>query len=100
MIARCRSSADVAAAVSHAVANRLEVAVRGGGHSVSGMSTVDGGLVIDLSQLDGVVVDPVAQRARVGGGALPGASAYIGFPCPRNAAGVSDGRGEEPMPPS
>ena len=73
VIARCHSSADVAAAVTYAVANRLEVAVRGGGHSVSGMSTVDGGLVVDLSEMDGVVVDPVAQRARVGGGALLGA---------------------------
>jgi FAD/FMN-containing dehydrogenase len=70
LIARCESAADVAAAVSFAVANQLEVTVRGGAHSVGGASVADDALMIDLSALNGVTVDPQAKRARVGGGAL------------------------------
>ena len=70
MIARCASSADVAAAVTFAATNGLEITVRGGAHSMSGASVVDEGLMIDLSQLNQVSVDPQAKRARAGGGAL------------------------------
>src|SRR5688500_18592804 len=70
VIARCGSAADVAVAVGYAQAEGLEVAVRGGGHSMSGQSVVDGGLVSDLSGLRRVDVDAPARRARVGGGAL------------------------------
>jgi hypothetical protein len=70
MIARCTSPADVAAAVTFAATNRLEITVRGGAHSMSGASVVDDGLMIDLSQLNKVSVDPQAKRARAGGGAL------------------------------
>jgi len=72
IIARCRSAADVSAAVRHAVEQGLELAVRGGAHSISGMSVVDDGLMIDLSLLNAVTVDPQARRARTGGGALLG----------------------------
>ena len=72
MIARCASANDVANAVSFAVGRGLEIAVRGGAHSMPGMSSVDDGLVIDLSGLRGVTVDPEAKRARVQGGALLG----------------------------
>ena len=72
VIARCTSSADVAAAVSFAVAGGLEIAVRGGAHAPSGHAAVDDGLMIELSGMNTVVVDPQARRARVGGGALLG----------------------------
>ena len=67
-IARCRTTANVAAAVQFAVAHGLEIAVRGGGHNAAGLATVDGGLVIDLTEMNEVAVDPVNRVARVGGG--------------------------------
>jgi FAD/FMN-containing dehydrogenase len=70
VIARCGGAADVAAAVSVARQTGLEVAVRAGGHSVSGNSSSDGGLVIDLTPIRAVTVDPDARVAKVGGGAL------------------------------
>ena len=72
VIARCRSAADVSAAVRHAVAHGLEIAVRGGSHSLGGTSVVDDGLMVDLSLMNEVTVDPQARRARSGGGALLG----------------------------
>jgi hypothetical protein len=70
MIVRCHSADDVAATVRYAVAEDIEIAVRGGAHSMSGQSVVDDGLVIDLSEMRSVAVDPEAKRARAGGGAL------------------------------
>ena len=69
-VARCVDEADVAEAVRFATDQRLEVAVRGGAHSMSGASVVDDGIVIDLSQMNQVHVDPGTRRARVAGGAL------------------------------
>ena len=68
VVARCSSTADVVAALGHARAEGLEIAVRGGAHSMSGTSGVDDGLVIDLSGLREVVVDAERKRARAGGG--------------------------------
>ncbi len=63
LIARCTGPADVIAAVKFARAQNLLVAARGGGHNVAGTAVCDGGLVIDLSRMKGVRVDPVAGRA-------------------------------------
>jgi FAD/FMN-containing dehydrogenase len=72
LIARCTGTADVIQAVNFGRAHQLLVSVRGGGHSISGQSACEGGLMIDLSQMNGVRVDPIARRARVEGGALLG----------------------------
>jgi FAD/FMN-containing dehydrogenase len=71
-VVRCSGTADVVAAVRWANEQGLEIAVRGGAHNVAGNAMSDGGLVIDLSALTGVVVDPVARRARAQGGTLMG----------------------------
>ncbi|MDQ4126486.1 MAG: FAD-dependent oxidoreductase, partial [Actinomycetota bacterium] len=68
LIARCTGVADVIAAVNFARANELVVAVRGGGHSVPGYAVCDGGIVIDLSPMKGVWVDPEARTARAQAG--------------------------------
>jgi len=68
MIARCVDAGDVIAAVNFARENGMLLAVRGGGHNGPGLGTCDGGLVVDLSRLKGVRVDPNARTARVGGG--------------------------------
>jgi FAD binding domain/Berberine and berberine like len=70
LIARCGSPADVAAAVTFAATNGLEITVRGGAHSMSGASVADRSVMIDLGQLNQVSIDPRAKRARAGGGAL------------------------------
>jgi FAD/FMN-containing dehydrogenase len=70
LIARCKSAADVAAAIRHARARGLEIGVKCGGHSVLGLSVPQDGLMIDLTPMSDVRVDPDARRAVVGGGAL------------------------------
>ena len=68
LIAQCRGVADVVDAVALARTLAMDVAVRGGGHNVAGRATVDGGLMIDLTPMKGIHVDPVARVARVQGG--------------------------------
>ena len=72
VVAHCLDEADVQAAVRFAAEQGLEIAVRGGAHSMSGASVVDDGIVIDLSRMNQVRVDPDARRAVVAGGALLG----------------------------
>ena len=69
-IAYCTDEADVVAALAYGVEHGLRIAVRGGGHNGGGLGSVDDGLVIDLSQINTVEVDPNARMVRVGGGAL------------------------------
>jgi FAD/FMN-containing dehydrogenase len=68
-VVRCTGVEDVRSAVDYARENRLDLAVRGGGHSVPGFGTVDGGVVIDLSGMRTVTVDPRTATARAQGGA-------------------------------
>jgi FAD/FMN-containing dehydrogenase len=72
LVARCRGVADVVACVRFAAEHDLLLAVRGGGHNVAGFGTCDGGLVIDLSAMRGVRVDPVRRTVRAEGGATWG----------------------------
>jgi FAD/FMN-containing dehydrogenase len=72
LIVRCVGAADVRRAVQFAAGHALLTAVRGGGHSLSGQSACDGGIMIDLSPMRSVEVDPFAKTARVEGGALLG----------------------------
>src|SRR4051794_24550979 len=68
LVVRCTGVADVMRAVEFARSQDLEVAVRGGSHSIPGFSTTEGGLVIDLGPMQGVRVDPQAGTARAQGG--------------------------------
>jgi FAD/FMN-containing dehydrogenase len=83
VIARCRGAADVALAFDFARGHDLEVAVRGGGHNPAGHCVVDGGLVIDLSLMRTVEVDPDARIARAEGGAT-----WLDFDVATQAAGL------------
>src|SRR5687767_6436288 len=64
LIARCRTTADVVAAVARARKDALEISVRGGGHNVAGKAVTAGGLMIDLSPMKEIVVDTQARTAR------------------------------------
>ena len=72
VIVRCTNAADVTAAVDFARDNGLALAIRGGGHSVPGFGTVEGGVVADLSGMRAVTVDPAKRTARAEGGATWG----------------------------
>ena len=69
VIAQCTGAEQVAAAIAFARESGLEISVRGGGHNFAGFAVVEDGLMIDLSQMRSVSVDPAARRARCGGGA-------------------------------
>lgn len=69
VIAQCASATDVVTAVRFARDLDLKIAVRGGGHSVAGMSLNDGGLVVDLRRMHEVTVHPAARAAHIAGGA-------------------------------
>ena len=72
LIARCRSRKDVSAAIKLARAEKMQVSVRGGGHGVAGTAVTDGGLMIDLSLLKDIRVDPLAREATAAPGVLWG----------------------------
>ena len=68
LIVRCADAADVITAIQFAQTERLPVSVRGGGHSVGGLAVCDQGMVIDLSHMKGLEVDPVTSTARAEAG--------------------------------
>jgi FAD/FMN-containing dehydrogenase len=72
LIARCTNAADVIAAVNHGREAGITLAVRGGGHNAGGLGVADDALVIDLSRMRGVHVDPERRTVRAEGGALLG----------------------------
>jgi FAD/FMN-containing dehydrogenase len=83
VIVRCLGAQDIATAFDFARSHGLEVAVRGGGHNPAGHCAIDGGLVIDLSEMRGVDVDPDAGTARAGGG-----STWLDFDSATQAFGL------------
>ena len=91
VLVRPGSAAEVATAIRFGREHDLELAIRSGGHSAAGQSGCDGGMVIDLSAMRGVVVDPVARAARVNGGTLLGeldvAAQAHGLVCPVGVVG-------------
>ncbi|MGZ4332697.1 MAG: FAD-binding oxidoreductase [Gaiellaceae bacterium] len=70
LIARCRTASDIADAINFARASGLEISVRGGGHNVAGRAVRNDALMIDLAEMKGIHVDPVAGRVRAQGGVL------------------------------
>lgn len=72
LIARCLDAADVVTAVNFGRDNMLPIAIRGGGHNGAGLASIDDGLVIDLSEMRGVRVDPETRTVRVAAGCVTG----------------------------
>src|SRR5688572_32945225 len=68
LIARCTATTDVIAAVRFAREHDLPIAIRGGGHNVAGTAVCDNGIVIDLTMMRAVRVDPASRTAQVQGG--------------------------------
>lgn len=103
IVARCADAADVARAVRFAREHRLLSSARGGGHNVAGLAACDRGLVIDLSPMKGIEVDPGARLARVQAGCLlgevdratqaHGLAAVLGFVSETGVAGLTVGGG-------
>lgn len=80
VVARCQDTGDVIAAVDYARENGLLLSVRGGGHSVPGFGTNEGGLVIDLSRMKGTRVDPGKRTIRAEGGCTWGDFNHATYP--------------------
>src|SRR5690242_2011230 len=97
VIVRCADVADVIAAVTFGREQGLDIAIRGGGHNGGGLGSVDDGLVIDLSGMNQIDVDPAARTVRVGGGAklseLDAATHKHGLAVPIGIIGTTGGGG-------
>src|SRR5439155_8807831 len=83
-VVRCTGTGDVAAAIAVARDEGLDLSIRGGGHSAPGFGTNDGGIVVDLSPLQDVVVDKGNRTARAGGGCT-----WAGFNAATNEHGLA-----------
>ncbi|HEX9187546.1 MAG TPA: FAD-binding oxidoreductase [Vicinamibacteria bacterium] len=102
-IARCLGTADVVASLRFARERSLPLSIRGGGHNISGLAVAEGGLMLDLSLMRGVWVDPAARLARAQGGCLlgdvdretqlHGLAAALGFVSATGVAGLTLGGG-------
>lgn len=103
LIVRCTGTADVVQAVGFARKHRLLVSVRGGGHNIAGLAVCEGGLMIDLSGMRGVWVDPIGGTVRAQAGCtladvdretqLHGQAAVLGFVSTTGIAGLTVGGG-------
>src|SRR5688572_11250952 len=103
VIARCESTDDVVAAVDFARERGSDLSIRCGAHNVSGLAVADGGVMIDMSAMNAVTVDPQARSVRVGGGSLlgdvdaaaaaHGLAAPFGFVSHTGVAGLTVGGG-------
>jgi FAD/FMN-containing dehydrogenase len=103
LIARCTGTVDVVHAVRFAREHRVLVSVRGGGHNIAGLAVCEGGLMIDMSRLRGVWVDPVTRTARAQAGCtlgevdretqLHGLATVMGFVSETGIAGLTVGGG-------
>jgi FAD/FMN-containing dehydrogenase len=103
LVVRCTGTADVVAAVRFARKHQFLLSVRGGGHNIAGMAVCDGGLMIDLSLMRGVFVNPKARTARAQSGCtladvdretqLHGQAAVLGFVSATGIAGLTVGGG-------
>jgi FAD/FMN-containing dehydrogenase len=103
LIARCSGVADVVQAVRFAREHELLLSVRGGGHNIAGLAVCEGGLMIDLSLMRGVIVDPKARTAQAQAGCtlgdldretqLHGLAAVLGFVSATGIAGLTVGGG-------
>jgi FAD/FMN-containing dehydrogenase len=102
-IARCLGVADILACVKFARDNRLDLSIKGGGHNIAGLAVCDGGLMIDMSLMRGVWVDPAARVAQAQAGCLlgdvdretqlHGLAAVLGFVSNTGIAGLTLGGG-------
>jgi FAD/FMN-containing dehydrogenase len=102
-IARCLGVADVVAGVTFARDNGVELSIKGGGHNIAGLAVCDGGLMLDMSLMRGVWVDPAARTARAQAGCLlgdvdretqvHGLAAVLGFVSNTGIAGLTLGGG-------
>lgn len=103
LIARCLGVADVVTCVNFARERGLTLSIKGGGHNISGLAVCDGGLMLDMSLMRGVWVDPTTRRARAQAGCLlgdvdretqvHGLAAVLGFVSNTGAAGLTLGGG-------
>jgi len=103
LVARCLGVADVVTCVNFARKRGLTLSIKGGGHNISGLAVCDGGLMLDMSLMRGVWVDPTTRRARVQAGCLlgdvdretqvHGLAAVLGFVSNTGAAGLTLGGG-------